>query len=153
MDASASFSPSVAAWWWFGELATNKIGAANTDGALSVYEILAPAGLSVPRHVHLREDEVFVILEGSAVFQVGSTISDAKSGDVLFGPRGVAHEYTVGPDGCRMLFGFTPGHNMESFIEASGVPALQLTIPPTDVVPPSPQVLMKILTDHGLAFA
>ena len=152
MNAPVNIS-NTQAWWWFGELATLKLAANKTDGGLSVFEILAPAGLVVPRHIHHLEDEIFVILDGSATFIVGSQTMDARPGDTLFGPRGVAHEYTVGPKGCRMLFAFTPGSNMESFVAASAVPALAPTLPPSEVIPPAPEILGPILSAHGLAFA
>jgi hypothetical protein len=30
--------------------------------------------------------------------------ADAHAGDYVFGPRNIPHRYTVGNDGCRMLF-------------------------------------------------
>lgn len=139
-------------WWWFGELATLKVASSGTNGGFSMVEILAPGGLAVPTHVHELEDETFVMLEGSADFVVGRQHLTARSGDVLFGPRGVPHSYVVGPEGARMLFCFNPGSNMESFIAASAVPALDATLPPPEVVPPPPSVLDPILTAHGLRF-
>jgi quercetin dioxygenase-like cupin family protein len=152
MNAPVNISK-IPAWWWFGELATLKLASKSTHGGLSVFEILAPAGLIVPRHIHHLEDEIFVILDGAATFIVGKQTIDAVPGDTLFGPRGVAHGYTVGPKGCRMLFAFTPGSNMESFVAASAVPALAPTLPPSEVMPPAPEVLGPILSAHGLAFA
>ena len=140
-------------WWWFGELASLKLASQSANGVVSILEVLAPAGLQVPRHIHYQEDEVFVILEGEATFEVGGTKQNAVQGDVLFGPRGVPHEYTVGPKGCRMLFIFTPGANMENFVKASSVPALEPTLPPDHVEVPPPERLMPILKAHGLAFA
>lgn len=139
-------------WWWFGELATHRLTALDTDRAMSIFEIVAPPSLEVPMHVHVREDETFVILDGSATFVVGGRTIEATAGDVLFGPRGVPHAYRTGPDGCRMLFVFTPGANMESFVAASAVPARASTVPPVEVVPPAPEVLEPLLEAHGLAF-
>lgn len=140
------------AWWWFGELAISKVRSEQTQGSVSVLEILAPAGLAVPRHVHHREDEIFVILEGGATFRVGDMTIRAAPGDTLFGPRGVPHDYVIGPDGCRMLFAFTPGANMEAFVAGSAAPARSLTLPPANVVPPPPDLLEPLLLRHGLAF-
>ncbi len=139
-------------WWWFGELAVLKLSAEATGGAQSMVEIVAPPGLAVPRHVHHREDELFVMLYGSAEFEVGGKRILARKGDVLFGPMGVPHAYEVGPEGCRMLFGFTPGANMEAFVRASAVPATEAKLPPPDVVPPAPEALQPLLQAHGLAF-
>ncbi|MBO6899720.1 MAG: cupin domain-containing protein [Rhizobiaceae bacterium] len=146
-------SPPTDSWWWFGELAKHRVRAEQTNDAMSIVEILAPPGLSVPPHVHHREDEAFVILDGGGTFHVGDRTVEAKPGDVLFGPRGVVHDYTVGPKGCRMLFIFTPGRNMESFIAESGVRAAADTLPPAEIGPPEAEQLAGILQRHGLAFA
>jgi quercetin dioxygenase-like cupin family protein len=151
MNAPA-YVAAAESWWWFGELATFKVQSLQTNGTLSVVEILAPPGLTVPRHIHHLEDEIFVILEGEATFKVGDRTIKAIPGDTLFGPRGIPHEYTVGPNGCRMIFAFTPGQNMESFVNATAVPARAHTLPPSDVMPPPPEKLGPILTAHGLAF-
>lgn len=138
------------AYWWFSSLATMRVRSAETRGRLSVAEVLTPPGLQIPLHVHHLEDETFVILEGSATFQVGDQTIVARAGDVLFGPRGVPHGYEVGPEGARMLFCFSPGENMQRFIAASGVPARARDLPPADVVAPPPDVLEPILAAHGL---
>ena len=151
MNAPENVTPADA-WWWFGELATLKVRSEWTGGALSVLEILAPPDLSVPMHVHHGEDETFVILEGNAQFRVGDKSVEAGAGSVLFGPRGVPHCYTVGPNGCRMLFVFTPGQNMERFVRASAVRALAPTLPPDDVVTPPLELLLPLMKTHALAF-
>ena len=126
------------ALWWFGNLAEIKLTAAQTDGALSIIEITEapnPDGIVGPLHVHHREDETFWILEGDALFEVGDVTVQGRAGDVLFGPRGVPHRYTVGPDGCRMLFIMTPG-GFEKLIREMSVPAQDRTAPPlTDEEP------------------
>lgn len=120
--------------WWTGCRATIRAAREDTAGELAVLEIEAPAGLEIPLHVHHREDETFVILEGGATFTVGEATVEARPGDVLFGPRGVPHRYTVGPAGIRMLFVFTPG-GFEGFVRETGEPALALGPPDAFRVP------------------
>ena len=115
--------------WWLGSLAVIKVTAAETAGLMSVVEITDPPGSETPWHVHHREDEGFWILEGSATFQVGDMTIDAQVGDYLFGPRDVPHRYTVGPDGCRMLFLMTPG-GFEKLVVGMSEPARNRTLPP-----------------------
>ncbi|HVL94758.1 MAG TPA: cupin domain-containing protein [Solirubrobacteraceae bacterium] len=118
--------------WWFQGLAEVKLTAEQTGGLLSIIEITEPPnpeGLNGPLHVHYREDETFWILEGDATFTVGDATFAARTGDCLFGPRGIPHAYTPGPDGCRMLFIMTPG-GFENLVRDMSVPAQARTLPP-----------------------
>lgn len=66
-----------------------KVSGASTGGKLSVVEEVDP--LDTPLHVHSKEDELWYILEGEHIFQVGDVELRAGPGDVVFGPRGVPH--------------------------------------------------------------
>jgi mannose-6-phosphate isomerase-like protein (cupin superfamily) len=121
--------------WWFGQLALIKAGAPETDGRYTLVEIVVPANYATPLHAHGREDEAFWILDGEVVFDVGSETFDASVGSYLLAPRGVAHRFTAGACGARILFLFTPG-GFERCIEATSVAALRATVPPADVMPP-----------------
>ena len=129
LPAAAARAGEGEARWWFDCLAEIKLTADQTGGALSVLEITEPPDSAGPLHVHHREDETFWILEGGATFQVGDETIAAGPGDVLFGPRGVPHRYTVGPEGCRMLFLMTPG-GFERLVREMSVPAQSRTLPP-----------------------
>ncbi|MDQ3933878.1 MAG: cupin domain-containing protein [Actinomycetota bacterium] len=115
--------------WWSAGLAVIKATAADTGGRMTILEITEPPGNAAPLHVHHTEDESFFILEGSAVFEVGDRTVEARAGDYLFGPRDVPHRYTTGPEGCRMLFVFTPG-GFEELLMVVSRPAESRTLPP-----------------------
>jgi mannose-6-phosphate isomerase-like protein (cupin superfamily) len=66
-----------------------RASAATTGGAFSVIEEIAP--LDTPLHVHEHEDELFYVLEGEHVFQVGDEEFEVGPGGLAFGPRGVPH--------------------------------------------------------------
>jgi quercetin dioxygenase-like cupin family protein/ketosteroid isomerase-like protein len=117
------------ALWWFNCLAEIKVTAEDTGGLMSIIEITEPPNAEAPLHVHQREDEGFWILDGSATFEVGDATIEAHAGDYAFGPRGIPHRYTVGPDGCRMLFIMTPG-GFENLVREMSVPAESRTLPP-----------------------
>jgi mannose-6-phosphate isomerase-like protein (cupin superfamily) len=122
--------------WFFGMLAEFKASAADTGGRYSFVEITAPAGHEVPLHVHHVEDEGFYVVEGSITVQVGDQLIEVGPGEHAFGPHGVPHRFTVGPDGARMLWVLTPG-GFEDMVEAVSVPAEAPTVPPADVLPPA----------------
>jgi mannose-6-phosphate isomerase-like protein (cupin superfamily) len=115
--------------WWFGALAEIKATAADTGGLMTILEMTEPPGIEVPLHVHYREDEAFWILEGDVTITVGDTTVECHAGDYAFGPRGVPHRYTVGENGCRMLFILTPG-GFEGLVREMGEPAGARTLPP-----------------------
>lgn len=115
--------------WWFECLAEFKVTADQTGGQLSIIQITEAPNAQAPLHVHHREDEGFWILDGSVTIVVGDTTVECGPGDFAFGPRGIPHRYTVGPDGCRMLFVMTPG-GMENLVRDMSVPAESRTLPP-----------------------
>lgn len=134
--------------WWLGTLAEIKITAGQTGGLLSVVEMTNPPHFEGPLHVHHREDETFWILDGDATIEVGDRVIQASAGDVVFGPRDIPHRYSVGPNGCRMLFIFTPG-GLEEAIVAMSEPAAERTVPPPAQEPPDFERLLPIIEKAG----
>ena len=134
--------------WWFGALAVIKATAADTGGQMTIIEMTEPPEMEAPLHVHHREDEAFWILEGSATFEVGDQTIEAGAGDYLFGPRDIPHRFTVGPDGCRMLFIFTPG-GFEGFVRETSEPAGARTPPPPSAEEPDLERIARIAEEYG----
>ena len=134
--------------WWFQSLAVIKATSANTGGQMTVVEATEPPGAEAPWHVHHREDESFWILDGDAVFEVGDTIFEAKTGDYIFGPHGIPHRYTAGDNGCRMLFITTPGGFEELVIQMSE-PAGSRTVPPSSDEEPDWKRVAAVAEAHG----
>ncbi|MBA3434646.1 MAG: cupin domain-containing protein [Actinobacteria bacterium] len=61
-----------------------KASADTTDGAFTIIEEIEP--LDTPLHVHEHEDELFYVLEGDHVFQIGDEKLQAGPGGVIFAP-------------------------------------------------------------------
>ncbi|MFY9264311.1 MAG: cupin domain-containing protein [Solirubrobacterales bacterium] len=136
------------AYWWFGSLAIVLLSAEQTMGRSSVVEITEPAGAVAPLHVHTKEDEAFVVLDGDVVVEVGGERVALSPGEVGFGPRGVPHCYEVGPNGCRMLFVLTPG-GFEGLIRLMSTPAERLMLPGADVTYPDLEELGDAIGEFG----
>jgi quercetin dioxygenase-like cupin family protein len=134
--------------WWFGSLAVVKASAADTGGQLTIIEVTEPPGAEAPLHVHHREDEAFWILEGGATFEVGDLVIEAGAGDYLFGPRDIPHRYTVGPNGCRMLFICTPG-GFENLVIDMSEPAAARTLPPPPESEPDWGHVARVAKENG----
>jgi quercetin dioxygenase-like cupin family protein len=141
------------AYWFFGNLAVIKTTADDTAGQLTIVEITAPPGLEVPLHVHRRDDEGFWILEGNVTFEVGGNVIEAHAGDYLFGPRDIPHRYTVGNDGCRMLFITVPG-GLEDLIRDTSEPAPSRSLPPPPERPDPAEMerLSALVAKRGYEF-
>jgi mannose-6-phosphate isomerase-like protein (cupin superfamily) len=74
----------------FGEVeVVIKASADTTGGAFALFEENEP--VDTPLHVHEREDELFYVLEGEHVFQVGDEEFSVGPGGLVFAPRGVPH--------------------------------------------------------------
>jgi mannose-6-phosphate isomerase-like protein (cupin superfamily) len=74
----------------FGEVEVVVRAASDTTGgAFTIFEENEPVDTRL--HVHENEDELFYVLEGEHVFQVGDQEFQAGPGGVVFAPRGVAH--------------------------------------------------------------
>lgn len=56
----------------------------------AAYSEVPPGKSGCPFHVHHREDEMFVILEGEGEYRFGEQVYQVKAGDVLGAPRGGA---------------------------------------------------------------
>ncbi len=134
--------------WWFNGLAVIKATAASTGGQMSIIEVTEPPGAEAPLHVHHREDEAFWVLDGNVTLHVGDKTIDAHTGDYLFGPRDIPHRYTVGSDGCRMLFILTPG-GFEDFVIVTSQPAGSHTLPPPSTEEPDWERIAAAAYAHG----
>jgi mannose-6-phosphate isomerase-like protein (cupin superfamily) len=66
-----------------------RASADSTGGAFTIFEENEP--VDTPLHVHEHEDEVFYVLEGQHVFQVGDHEFRVGPGGLVFAPRGVPH--------------------------------------------------------------
>jgi mannose-6-phosphate isomerase-like protein (cupin superfamily) len=86
-----------------------RASAEQTGGSFSLFEEVPPM-VDTPLHVHEREDELFYVLEGEHVFQVGEKEFRLGPGGVAFGPRDVPHaQRRVVPAEGRVLVLTTPG--------------------------------------------
>jgi mannose-6-phosphate isomerase-like protein (cupin superfamily) len=86
-----------------------RASAEASGGAFSLFEEVPPL-VDTPTHVHRNEDELFYVLEGDHVFEVGGRELRVGPGGLVFGPRGVPHaQRRVVPGEGRLLILTTPG--------------------------------------------
>jgi mannose-6-phosphate isomerase-like protein (cupin superfamily) len=89
---------------------THPVSAAATNGAYSLVEIVADPGDGTPVHVHQKEDEHFLILEGTARILYGDKTFDADAGASITLRRDIPHAWRNPSDvPLRMVVVASPG--------------------------------------------
>jgi quercetin dioxygenase-like cupin family protein len=138
------------ALWFMGMLATIKSSAEGTGGRVAVIEHTGPQNSGSPLHVHHREDEWFYVLEGELTIWVDGQVVHAPAGSFVFGPKDMAHTFTVSsPEGARFLLVTEPA-GFESFMRSSAEPARALTLPPPPSAPPDVERLGALAAQYGI---
>jgi mannose-6-phosphate isomerase-like protein (cupin superfamily) len=117
----------------------------DTGGAYCLLEVSLAPGMGVPRHMHMREDEVYFILSGELEVIVGERTFVLRPGDTLMAPRDIPHELRNSGDTTnQFLLVFSPP-GFEGFMMATAVPAPDNAAAPTE--PPQ----MAVRNVHDLA--
>ncbi len=93
-----------------GERFCIRVPAASTAGTYSVTEIISSPGDSTPLHVHSKEDEYAVVLEGVAKIVNGNEVIQAEVGSSIRLKKGIPHGWGNPTDKpIRLLMIATPG--------------------------------------------
>lgn len=79
-----------------------------TDGQLMAARFDASEGAASPYHLHTREDEVFIVISGTARLWCGDDEMEAPEGGLVFLPRHVPHAYRVASAAADLLIICTP---------------------------------------------
>lgn len=132
--------------WIGGSTLSILLDSAATGGSLMVMSSELSAGDAAPLHQHSREDEVFLLLTGSAVVWCGDERFELGAGGVAYLPRDVPHTYRVTSDQTRMLTLCTPA-GLEGFFRAAGH---DLSRPLPDDVSVTPARLGPASAAHGV---
>lgn len=100
-----------------GNVVTIKGATRQTNGSLTVLELLIGPKQGPALHTHLREDELWYVIEGDFRFKAGDAMLRASTGGMAFGPRGTPHCFqNIGDTPGRLLVITTPS-GLERFFE------------------------------------
>ncbi len=95
---------------------TYKVLTAETEGALFVMEQANAKKGGPSRHYHFSQDELFYVLEGNYLVEIGSERFHLSAGDCVLGPRQIPHAWAfVGETKGRLLLTYSPAGKMEEF--------------------------------------
>jgi quercetin dioxygenase-like cupin family protein len=90
-----------------------------TDGQLMMGRFDVSKGEAPPYHKHTREDEVFMLIKGTALVWYDDQEYEVAEGGVMFLPKGVPHAYRITSDKADLLMINTPA-GIEGMFRASG---------------------------------
>jgi mannose-6-phosphate isomerase-like protein (cupin superfamily) len=100
-----------------GDVVTVKASTRQTNGSLTVLEFVIGPQKGPALHTHLREDELWYIIEGDFRFKAGGAMLRVSAGGMAFGPRGMPHAFqNIGEAPGRLLVITTPS-GLERFFE------------------------------------
>lgn len=140
------------ALWFLDTLMQVKLSAATTNGALAVFEQLAPPGSATPMHRHDATDEHFYVLSGEVTFHGPSGARRCGAGAFVSVPRGTNHGFRVtGKEPARLLVMSAPA-TFERFVRAVSRQAPSPTLPMAGPPPTPAQVeqLAKVGAQHDV---
>jgi quercetin dioxygenase-like cupin family protein len=112
-----------------------------SDGHVSMIEIVLPAhNAGPPLHTH-DFDEAFYILEGELIFQVEDELFTKRAGEIAFVPRNVAHALANHSDAdARYLLVCTPAGFERHWGRTAA--AAQGVAPPDWALQPIPEIIV-----------
>jgi quercetin dioxygenase-like cupin family protein len=100
-----------------------KVSGKDTAGDLAVFQSNTASKGGPPLHVHFNQDEIFYVLEGEYLFQVGEEKHQLKPGDTIFLPRNMPHTWASLQNTGKLVVVLQPAGKMEEFFLAAGSPA------------------------------
>jgi quercetin dioxygenase-like cupin family protein len=95
--------------WIDGGVFSVLLGKDATEGQLTVGRFDVARGEAPPFHVHTREDEIFMLLRGTALVWAGEEEHELREGGIVYLPRNLPHSYRITSDRADLLMIATPG--------------------------------------------
>jgi quercetin dioxygenase-like cupin family protein len=95
--------------WLAGETISILLDSEATTGKLFVARSRTREGVASPYHIHTREDEVLMMISGTARLWCGEEESELAEGGIVFLPKDVPHAYRITSTKADMLIICTPG--------------------------------------------
>ena len=124
----------------------------DTGNRLLMAEMTMLSGAEPPRHIHEREDEIFILQEGSMQVFRGNDVIIAHAGDTVWLPRNMAHHYRLLTPFIKAIFIATPG-NIQEFFDAMSQEVNAGVVPPTEMpTPEAMEFINKLMNEYGMKY-
>jgi mannose-6-phosphate isomerase-like protein (cupin superfamily) len=99
--------------------------AAETNGAIGIFEAYQPPGEGPGWHIHTREVETFYVVEGMFSIWVGDEMVEGGPGTTVVAPKNVPHRWkNSGSDAGRLMMMVTPAGFESFFYDVVALPEL-----------------------------
>jgi len=105
--------------WLDGGTLTVLLDAAATDGQLMMGRFDVRRGEAPPYHKHLHDDEIFMLIAGTALVWYDDQEYELAEGGVVFLPKNVPHAYRITSDTADLLVINTPA-GIEGMFRTTG---------------------------------
>ncbi|HEX3005393.1 MAG TPA: cupin domain-containing protein [Angustibacter sp.] len=125
------------------------LSGADTGGAFSLVEERAARGACTPRHLHTREAETFIVLDGALEGWCEGAATVVEAGSMIHLPAGLEHAFRIASSSAHFYTLITPS-GFESFFAATGRPAgvaFDGELPVPGPVPPEAATLLQQVLD------
>jgi len=118
-----------------------KVSTLDTNGGLSVSELIDVEKGGPSRHLHHEQEEWFYVVEGEYVIEVGEERYELGPGDSVLAPRKVEHVWAhVGEGTGRLIVALQPAGEIEEFFD--DLAKLSSS--------PKHEELRRVFSSHGL---
>jgi mannose-6-phosphate isomerase-like protein (cupin superfamily) len=131
--------------WLDGAVFAVLLDSAATGGQLTVGRFSTAKGEAPPYHMHTREDEVLMLIAGSALVWCDDREMELSEGGIVYLPRKVPHSYRITSDTADLLMICTPG-GIEGMFRYAG---RDLATSRPDDFRISPQILFEAVEKTG----
>ncbi len=115
-----------------------------TAGAFALVELNVPPRMGVPKHIHEREDETFIVSAGTLEVTCGEGTHLVETGATAFLPRGLPHGFVnTSSKPATLLVIISPGGFEQFFLD------LDARLSRGDL---APEELAELGAQYGLTF-
>lgn len=111
----------------------------DTNENMSVFLFSGKRNAATPLHMHFFQDEFFYVINGTYRFVCGEMSDELNSGDTIFLPRNIPHQWLQLSEKGELLYAVNPAGTLEDMFQELN----NLISPPTE------EELTRILLKHG----
>ena len=127
-----------------GELTYFLSTAAETDGKVTVFDAYFPKGSGVPWHIHLMDEELFLVTSGKYKVGIADEEFELAPGEIAIAGLDVPRMFEALTDDAWMIVINAPAGPAEGFIRY--MQGLEMT------GPPGPEVFQRCEEEFGVIF-
>ena len=92
-----------------------KVSARDTAGGLAQFDYVGVETTGPALHLHLAQDEIFYVVAGEYLFQLGTQKRILRPGDTIFLPRRMPHAWVQRSAHGQLLYWLQPAGQLEDF--------------------------------------